>query len=140
MLNDLRMPMHAQEQHAKQMQIFNVGEDCPVFSRQFQYCQVCSTELLLPKSEELMLGIRYCRLLKTWRIVCKSKAVCCCAAVCGSVRWRRSESELWHVGCGHQLGWWPAPCQEERGGDNVPELIAFCHPLGHFQSLQVGQH
>ena len=24
----------------EQMQVFNVGEDCPVFSQMFQFCQV----------------------------------------------------------------------------------------------------
>lgn len=26
----------------EQMQVFNVGEDCPVFSQMFQFCQVSS--------------------------------------------------------------------------------------------------
>lgn len=32
--------MAEQDQYAKQMQMFNVGEDCPVFSGQFRFCQV----------------------------------------------------------------------------------------------------
>ncbi len=30
----------AQEKMLEQMQVFNVGEDCPVFSQMFQFCQV----------------------------------------------------------------------------------------------------
>lgn len=29
-----------QERYAKEMKMFNVGEDCPVFTGQFRYCQV----------------------------------------------------------------------------------------------------
>ena len=29
-----------QEKMLEQMQVFNVGEDCPVFSQMFQFCQV----------------------------------------------------------------------------------------------------
>ena len=32
----------AQEKMLEQMQVFNVGEDCPVFSQMFQFCQVSS--------------------------------------------------------------------------------------------------
>jgi len=53
----LRLPMHSQEEYAKQMQIFNVGDDCPVFSRQFEYCQVCLTKSSLAESEYLVFGI-----------------------------------------------------------------------------------
>ena len=29
-----------QDRMLEQMQVFNVGEDCPVFSQMFQFCQV----------------------------------------------------------------------------------------------------
>ena len=29
-----------QDKMLEQMQVFNVGEDCPVFSQMFQFCQV----------------------------------------------------------------------------------------------------
>ena len=32
--------MSAQDKMLDQMQVFNVGEDCPVFSQMFQFCQV----------------------------------------------------------------------------------------------------
>lgn len=32
-----------QDKMLEQMQVFNVGEDCPVFSQMFQFCQVCKS-------------------------------------------------------------------------------------------------
>ena len=38
--NIRQVPLTVQEQMLEQMQVFNVGEDCPVFSHMFQFCQV----------------------------------------------------------------------------------------------------
>jgi len=70
--NIRQVPLTVQEQMLEQMQVFNVGEDCPVFSHMFQFCQVSE----LVQSDLQMQSLEANAILQVIAISCQNLLVC----------------------------------------------------------------